>query len=188
MTPTTLLRRTVAAAALALALPASAAFYLDDTTGAPTFNRALEDFSDVSAVGVGVAYDVYAFTVTTSGDYRVRSFAEGVFQDAPWDQFIFLYQGSFDPAQPLVNGVIADDDFNSIGRSGFDIALSAGTPYFLVTTGFDPDDQGRFLNIVRGPGEVIPVIPEPETYALLAVGLGAVVLAVRRRRQDGGDS
>lgn len=187
MTPKTLFRTTVAAAALALAVPASAAFYVDDTTGGPTFQRALEDFSDLSAVGTEVAYDVYAFTVTTGGDYRVRSFAEGLFQDSPWDQFIFLYHGSFDPAQPLVNGVIADDNFEEVGRSGFDIALSAGTAYYLVTTGWDNDEQGRFLNIIRGPGAVVPGIPEPETYALLAVGLGAVVLAVRRRRRDGSD-
>lgn len=185
MNPKTLFRATLAAAAFALTVPASAAFYLDDTTGGPTFTRALEDFSGLSVFGVDVAYDVYAFSVTTSGDYSVRSFAAGVFKDDPWDQFIFLYQDSFDPAQPLINGVIADDDFNGVGRSGFDIALSAGTAYYLVTTGFETGDEGRFLNIIRGPGEIIPVIPEPETYALLAMGLGAVVLAVRRRRLDG---
>lgn len=173
------------ASAIALSTPAAAAFYVDDTTGGPTFTRALEDFSGLSAIGIDVAYDVYAFSVTTDGDYRIRSFAEGLRQDTPWDQFLFLYQGSFDPAQPLINGVVGNDDFGDIGRSGFDVALTAGTTYLLVTTGFDPEDQGRFLNLIRGPGEVMPVVPEPETYAMLAVGLCAVVLGVRRRRKDG---
>lgn len=180
----TLLRSALAATAVAMAVPASAAFYVDDTTGGPTFNRALEDFSGLSAVGTDVAFDTYGFTVSASGDYSVRSFAEGFLRGDPWDQFIFLYSGSFDPSQPLVNGVIADDDFNEIGRSGFDIALNAGTTYFLVTTGFENDDQGRFVNIIRGPGDVIPVVPEPETYALLAMGLLAVTFAVRRRGRN----
>jgi hypothetical protein len=188
-----LFQATVAAAAIALAAPASAYYYIDDTTGSPTFDRALEDFSDLSAVGLDVAYDVFGFSVTASGTYQVRSIAEGYFggddDTPPWDQFVFLYQTSFDPSQPLVNGVIADDDYdgivlNGIGASGFDVALTAGTSYFLVTTGFAPDDAGQYLNVIRGPGEIIPVIPEPGTYALLAMGLGAVVLAVRRRRSE----
>lgn len=191
MKPMSLLQATMAATAVALAAPASAAFYVDDTTGGPTFNRALVDFSDVSAVGTDVAYDVYAFTVSNAGDYIVRSFAEGFFQGEPWDQAIFLYSGSFDPSQPLVNGVIANDDYlddtGNIGRSGFDISLTAGTTYFLVTTGFGNEDQGRFVNIVRGPGDVMPVVPEPETYALLALGLVAVTFAVRRRGRNPDD-
>lgn len=179
-------RTAMAAAALALgvALPASAAFYVDDTTDAPTFNRALVDFSALSGVGTDVAYDVYAFSVGADGLYTVRSFAEGLRVEDPWDQFLFLYEGSFDPSAPLLNGVIANDDFNStIGRSGFDVSLSTGTAYYLVTTGFGNDDAGRFLNIVRGPGDILPVVPEPETYAMLAMGLFAVSLAVRRRTQ-----
>jgi hypothetical protein len=180
----TLRHAALALSVAALAAPASAAFYVDSTVDGPTFDRPFEDFSGISSLGVDVSYDVFVFSVTISGDYRVRSFAEGLRQDAPWDQFIFLYADSFDPAQPLANGVIGDDDFEgTIGRSGFDIALMAGTVYHLVTTGFEAEDQGRFLNVIRGPGEVIPV-PEPGTYALLALGLGAVALAVRRRREE----
>jgi len=180
------LRAALATVAIAVALPASAAFYVGDTTGGPTFDRPFSDFSGISSLGTDVSYEIFAFQVTVSGDYIVRSFAEGLRQDAPWDQFIFLYQGSFDPTQPLINGVIANDDFNStIGRSGFDIALAANTAYYLVTTGFEADDQGRYLNIIRGPGAIVPV-PEPETYAMLAMGLFAVAFAARRRRQDTG--
>ncbi|GAB4041553.1 MAG: hypothetical protein Fur0014_12880 [Rubrivivax sp.] len=180
-----LLRRLVLSLGMAAAaLPASAAFYIGDTTDGPTFDRPFADFSGISGIGTDVSYEVFAFQVTVAGDYIVRSFAEGLRQGQPWDQFIFLYEGSFDPTQPLINGVIANDDFNgTIGRSGFDIALATNTAYYLVTTGFESSEQGRYLNIIRGPGAIVPV-PEPETYALLALGLGAVVLAVRRRRGE----
>lgn len=163
-------------------LPATAAFYVGDTTESPTYNRALSDFSGLSAVGTDVAYDVYSFMVGADGMYKVRSFAEGLLQDTPWDQFLFLYSGSFDPSMPLLNGVAGNDDFNStIGRSGFDVALSTGVTYFLVTTGFDNEDAGTFLNLIRGPGDILPGVPEPGTYALLAMGLAGITLAVRRR-------
>lgn len=178
------LRAAAAALVLGAALPASAAFYLDTTTDAPTYNRALADFSELSAVGTDVAYDVYAFSVGAEGVYTVRSFASGLRAGDPWDQFLFLYEGSFDPSMPLVNGLAANDDFDfTIGRSGFDVALTTGVAYFLVTTGFGNEDSGGFLNIVRGPGDILPAIPEPGTYAMLAMGLFAVALAVRRRTQ-----
>ncbi len=183
MTFTTRIRTALAALAIAAAAaPATAAFYVDDTTGSPTYNRPLADLSGLSAVGTDVLYDVFAFTVSLAGDYRVRSFAEGVFKDAAWDQMLFLYAGAFDAAAPLANALIGNDDLDGIGRSGFDVSLSADTTYYLVTTGFGNEDGGRYLNVIRGPGEVIPVVPEPETYALLAAGLMAVAFAVRRRR------
>ena len=73
------LRNLVLALGVACALPASAAFYVDRTTSAPTFNRALADFSGLSAVGTDVAYDVFSFSVSPSGDYEVRSFVEGLY-------------------------------------------------------------------------------------------------------------
>jgi hypothetical protein len=180
------IRTALATVAIAVALPASAAFYIDDTTGGPTFNRALEDFSGLSAVGTDVAYDVFSFSVDTDGLYTVRSFAAGLRTDTAWDQFLFLYAGAFDPTMPLMNGIAGDDDFEVIGRSGFDVALSVGTAYYLVTTGFGNTDSGAFLNVIRGPGEILPAIPEPGTYALLAMGLFAVAFAARRRQNDAG--
>jgi len=179
------IRAALATATLALALPASAAYYIDDTTGSPTYDRALVDFTGLSAIGDDVAYDVFSFSVSEAGLYTVRSFAEGVVTGDPWDQMVFLYADSFDPSAPLVNGVIASDDYNgNIGVSGFDIALSTGVAYFLVTTSFYPEETGRYLNVLRGPGDILPAIPEPDTYALLAMGLFAVAFAVRRRTQD----
>lgn len=185
MFPTAILRALAFAAAVAgSALPAAAAVDVDvgSTAGAPTFQRALPDFSDLSDEGTDVAYDVFSFSVGATGTYRIRSFAAGLRQGAPWDQMLFLYTGSFDPLAPLVNGVAANDNFLGIsGLSGMNVGLTIGTSYFLVTTGHGNEDEGGFLSLIRGPGAILPVIPEPGTYALLALGLAAVTLAARRR-------
>jgi hypothetical protein len=171
----------VAAAALFAASSASAAFYVDDTTGSPTFDRPFADFSGLSPNGLGVAYDTFSFSVDTAGTYTFRSFALPI--SGPWDNFLFLYEDSFDPNNALVNGIAGNDDFNSnIGRSGFDITLATGVAYTLVTTGFGADDFGRYLNIIRGPGEITAPVPEPETYAMMLAGLAAIGFLARRRQ------
>lgn len=183
MKPYAILRAATAALAVSsAAMPAAAAFYVDDTSDAATYQRALPDFSDLSDEGTAVAYDVFSFMVGASGTYRIRSFAAGLRQGEPWDQMVFLYAGSFDPLSPLANGVAANDNFFGLsGLSGMNVGLTVGTSYFLVTTGFENEDKGGFLNLIRGPGDILPVIPEPGTYALLALGLAAVSLSVRRR-------
>jgi PEP-CTERM motif len=172
------------AAGVVLALPASAAFFVDTTVDSPTFHRALEDFSALSPIGTAVAYDLFSFSVSDSGTYRVRSFALGSQGDPAWDPMLFLYVHRFDPLDALANGLVANDDFRGNDRrSGFDVALLTGTAYHLVTTGVTNSDAGRYLTLLRGPGEILPAIPEPGTYAMLALGLVAVSLAVHRRRR-----
>lgn len=164
-------------AGLASAAPT---IYVDDTTDSATFNRPLANLSDLSAVGTDVAYDTFSFSVDTAGVYSFRSFALPI--SGPWDNFLILYQGTFDPSNSLANALIASDDFkDKIGRSGFDIALSTGVAYVLVTTGFDNESFGRYANLVRGPGSLTAPVPEPGTYALILAGLGVVGLVVRRR-------
>jgi hypothetical protein len=149
-----------------------------DTTGAPTFNRALEDFSGLSAVGTANPYTTYTFTVSVSGDYIFNT-------TAAFDSFVFLYQGSFNPADATSNGVIANDDLiygNSFYASGFEVALTAGTTYIYVVTGFDLTDAGAYSTTIAGP-TMTTAVPEVQTYLLMALGLAG--LAVVRRRQLG---
>jgi hypothetical protein len=175
-------------ATLALALSTTAAqaqTYSGNTTGAPTFNRAIQDCSALSGVGVGVRYSVQAFYATTAGSYTVTSNATGL-----WDNFIFVYRTAFNPAAALTNCVIGDDDGPAgIGQSLLTTALMANTQYFLVTTGFAPTDFGAFTNTFSGgPAPIVlgtlpsAVVPEPSTYALMATGLIGVVGIARKRK------
>jgi hypothetical protein len=149
-----------------------------DTSSAPTFNRALEDLSALSAVGTNVRYHTYTFTVTVGGDYIFNT-------TAAYDSFVFLYENSFDPADATTNAVIANDDLilgNSFAASGFETALTAGTTYVYVTTGFGNTDAGAYSTTIAGPAATVPV-PEVQTYLMMALGLAG--LAILRRRQFG---
>src|SRR5262249_14519267 len=145
------------ASALALATfcyaarPVSAQInYAGTTSGAPTWNRPIENGSDppdtLSGVGTAVPYSSFAFTPATTGLYDFLSLGTN---PSNWDNYTFLYQGGFDASNPLSNVVIGNDDFNTVGRSGFNgVSLTAGTQYFFVTTGFSNDDFGDFNNSI----------------------------------------
>jgi hypothetical protein len=163
----------LAAFACVSAANASITTITGDTTGSPTFNRALEDFSGLSAVGTDVAYDTYSFSVDTSGDYTFLT--TGAF-----DTFVFLYSPTFSAASALTNGVIANDDLlPGFTTSGFAATLTAGTSYVYVTTGFGETDFGEYSTTIGGPG-LVTAVPEPEAFTLMALGLGALGWARRR--------
>lgn len=167
------------AAAAAFALPAHAVSFAGDTTGGPVWDRPFESFSGLSAFGTGVNYQVTPFTVTADGVYAFQNTAVG-----GWDNFSFVYANAFDAAAPLTNGVIGNDDNPGIGLSGFSPALTAGTSYFYVVTGFEASEFGAYQAEITGPGDVIlTAIPEPGTYGLMGLGLAAVLLGARRRRE-----
>lgn len=116
-----------------------------------------------------------------SGDYSFASMASG-----GWDNFTFLYSPSMNPATPLVGALVGNDDLGGLGgplgSSGFTFGLTAGTRYTFVTTGFSDIDFGAYTNSISGPGDIVP-IPEPQTYALMIAGLGALMLMRRRSRR-----
>lgn len=123
--------------------------YSNTVVGGPTWNRPFEDCSGLSSSGTGVPRHVQPFSVSANGSYDLTSV-----QDGGWDGFLLLYINTFDPNNPLTNCIAGDDDgANGIGESEIlGVALTAGTQYILVTTSFDPTEQGTFTNTLDGPG------------------------------------
>ncbi|MEZ4887599.1 MAG: SdrD B-like domain-containing protein [Chitinophagales bacterium] len=74
-------------------------------------------------------YDVFIFTVPVSGAYIIN-------QVQNYNGFLLLYQNGFD-ANNINNNLVAqnDDGAQGVGTSQLAASLSAGTTYYLVTTG-----------------------------------------------------
>lgn len=154
-----------------------------NTTGDPTWNRPVAGnppTPPLSGVGTDTPYEVTQFTVDQAGAYDFLSVAT---QPVNWDNYLFLYQGSFDPTAPFANVIIGNDDFPFIGRSGFDgVNLSTGVSYFAVSSGFSNLDFGAYTLTISGPGAISiggAAVPEPGTWALMILGFGAVGGAMR---------
>lgn len=142
----------VAGVAAAQSLPIR---FSGDTTGGPTYTR---------PGGTGTfSYQAFTFTVPTTQAYEVFSGAQS------YDGWIYLYQGSFDAANPGANLIGDSDDFSGNRQSLISGAnLSSGTTYVIVQTSFSAGDAGTFtINIdtvlpLPQPGIVVaptPVLP-----------------------------
>lgn len=163
-------------------VPASAATIVGATTlASPTYNRPLTTTS-LSGVGTAVHYQTSAFTVATSGSY---SFLMSAITPVDWDTYLSLYSNSFVPGSPLANLLAVNDDAPTIGLSGFNFNLLAGTSYFAVATGFANTDVGTYSLAINGPGAVTfgntTAVPEPASWAMMLAGFGLMGFAMRRK-------
>jgi len=183
-----MMKKLAAALTLGLSLLAAPAFadtltITDATTLAdPTYNRVLSGGAGLSAVGTAVHYQVTEFSVSQAGSYSFL-----LTGDSPvnWDTFLTLYT-TFNAGAALDNDVASNDDFPTIGISGFSANLLAGTSYFAVVTGFDNEDVGAYTLKISGDGRVTEGapggVPEPSAWALMILGFGATGTLLRRRQ------
>lgn len=132
---------------------AGAAFqtFEGDTTNAPVFDR---------PIGIGPAawgpthYHVQPFHLPAAASCVITSAQS-------FDGWIHLYQGAFDPEQPIDNLIDGNDD-GELGDGTSRIPTTGGKPldagdYFLVTSGDQTADFGPFQHSIRCSGEVQPL-------------------------------
>lgn len=119
------------------------------TTGQPVFNRPNTSVTPppttLSSTATAVPYGVFSFTPVTSGLYRFAS----ITSTPGFNNFTALYQNSFNPASPLTNILLSNEDFGSTSVSGFEVNLNFGVTYHFVTTGSALDDFGAYSASVQ---------------------------------------
>lgn len=101
-----------------------------------------------------VIYSAMEFEVTVSGGYDIESVVPS------GNNFAYIYQGGFDPEQPLENlldyglGNGFGWDGSPQGTSRISAMLFEGETYHLVVSQWSPGNTGQpYTNTVTGPGE-----------------------------------
>lgn len=150
--------------------------YSGTLVGTPTFNRANADCSSLSNHATAVHYDTFTFVAPQTSDYDFFYSSTAIF-----DPFMLVYEGSFDPNNPLTNCYAGNDDYDTLVPAIFGLPLTAGQTYVVVTTtwsnAISPADYTLVVSDhplrVPNRGEVLisagaPVVPyaAPGEYAL----------------------
>lgn len=140
--------------------------------GSQTYDRPTQVNGVPPWTASGNTYNYFSETFTPggSGNFDIEVLGSSTLNDP----VLYLYVGSFDPANPTVNGVIANDD----GGAGLlslisGQALVGGTQYFIVATSFGTGDTGVFDFQLRGPfGAAIGSASTNYVDTATTVGLG----------------
>lgn len=178
---------TVLLAAVAAGAPANAATVVVNgalSASDPTFRSPNAGNPPTSTSNGAYSYDAYRFTVNTTGSYAITAASNA------FDTYLGLYQGAFNPQNPLTNALQYNDDAPTSGGTNSLITrtLSTGIQYFAVVTSFDPGERGAYSLSITGPGTATigAAVPEPATWAMMILGMGAVGFAMRsaKRRSD----
>ena len=125
-------------------------------------------------------FDMVEFSVSSAGTFN---FLSTDVSPSNWDNYTFLYAGSFNSASPMSNLLIGNDDFGHAGNqglSGFSYALQPGVDYFFVTAGYYASSVGSFTNNIS-----LSAVPEPGTWALVGVSFVGLAATWRLRRRTG---
>ena len=124
------------------------------------------------------SYDAYPFTVNAAGAYAITTAA------ATFDTYLGLYQGAFDPQNPLANALQYDDDPGLGTNALINRTLSTGFQYFALVTSYSAPGRGNYSLSIAGPGTATiatGAVPEPATWAMMILGMAATGFAMRRR-------
>ncbi len=160
------LRTAVSFCAILLSASAWADIDLYSGTLSPTgprYNRPVPNgnLPPVTVAANAVGYHVMPFFVTSAGELDAAVIdALPVFPPtSAFDPVFILYQGGFDPSNPLTNALIGNDDSLNRGPGGIWPEILTDivplTQYYLITAGFDlPTGFGDFVVELEHPGTI----------------------------------
>ncbi|TVQ74924.1 MAG: hypothetical protein EA380_11900 [Phycisphaeraceae bacterium] len=128
-----------------------------------------------TGAGGGYTYDTLSFTALATGVHHLAMHIS-----PPFDGYMLVYQGAFDPINPLDN-LIGLDDIGGLGdpnSADMFLGLTQGQEYTLVATTFASITGGA--SGVSGLFTVAGVVPAPGTAVI--AGMLALGGMTRRRR------
>lgn len=136
--------------------PASASFQRPTGPGNPyTGVHACTTLQPLSTY----SYQAFPFYVSADGSYTITTTAAAMSGGSglATDTFMILYQGQFNPVNPLTGCLALNDDIGAgIFRSQIpNYALTANTQYTLVITTYHVGMSGTFSGTISGPGDVV---------------------------------
>ncbi len=156
--------------------------------------------SVLALAGGGQTYYAEQFTVSQTGSYDLDVTATdaglgGWGSGSTQSIVAFLYGVSFDPSKPLVNEIENGSCGSACASPDWSHGLIAGVNYWIVVSGYCGDGSGAtvsecskgtqggaFAASLTGPGNIVNVVPEPQSLALICVALLAFAGSVRVRR------
>jgi len=138
------------------------------TSSHPIYPVGRPDNSDCSSVIDDILPDKYVYqllyvSVTETGTYSYRDV--GYLDLSTFDIEVAVYDGPFDPNNPMANCISSMDD-------SVDIDLEAGKQYILAVTSYDRPTTGDYEFSLTGPGDVVESATDSCRYPLPS---GAVV-------------
>jgi hypothetical protein len=165
------------------------------SASSPFFNRPFSDGLSVSSVSV--PYATVNFALELDSDIRLSLYAADGASISPAgaNTLLFLYEGTFDPNNPLTNLIAFNDDVapDVLSRLS-NIPLVSDTPYIAVVTAYtnngDPNNLFPWTGNLRISGDglrdrEIPSgrsqVPEPSTWLMATAGLGLLLLRRAQR-------
>ena len=141
---------------------------------------------DTGATGCNFAYvgTDCGYNVQTKSGGIVYSEMASLYYDTLGNKAYYNTSGAAQSGYGLANKGDFLNMQSSIYWSGLEYAPNSSSAWYFGTGLGNQGDTGKsgslYAQAVR-PGDVVVAVPEPETYAMMLLGLSALVVAVRRR-------
>jgi hypothetical protein len=120
------------------------------TNSSPTYVRGYGNRTTIYYPSVSVHYQTHTFTPTVSGNVTFET-TQAILTSGSDDNYLSLYQGSFDPNSPATNFLMGDDDSGFGWLASIAYPVVAGTTYILVGSTYIPDHTGTYTVEASSP-------------------------------------